>query len=241
MSKMNNECTVFTRKKERQNYIVYSCIFSVWTQIYSYIYSGRNLHSFVQNNHIHYWWTWKISWTFVCYSVSMQLYQYCHFTFTCRVSLHFYKSFVLSSFFLFFFFQVWDFCKDFFPVCICSMHTAGNERWKAGQNSDILLYIWKLILQTWGEILAQLKLMAKLQWGRISPLRTKLKYFHPYKLRTETCFQQDIISYYLASSKESFVVCPARCLKEIRMKKNKNHCKFHFTDLFKQRPIKSCM
>lgn len=111
MSKMNNECTVFTRKKERQNYIVYSCIFSVWTQIYSYIYSGRNLHSFVQNNHIHYWWTWKISWTFVCYSVSMQLYQYCHFTFTCRVSLHFYKSFVLSSFFLFFFFKFETFAK----------------------------------------------------------------------------------------------------------------------------------
>lgn len=147
--------------------------------------------------------------------------------FICKISLHFNKSFVLN-----FFFSGWDFLKDFFPVCICSMHTAGNERRKAGQNSDILLYIWKLILQTWGEILAQLKLMAKLQWGRISPLRTKLKYFLPYKLRTETCFQQDIISYYLfrSSSKESFVFSPARCLKEIRIKKNKNRCKFHFTD-----------
>lgn len=75
-------------------------------------------------------------------------------------------------------------------------------------------------MQTWGEILAQLKLMAKLQWGRISPLGTKQKYLHPYKLRTETCFQQDVICYYLfrSSSKESFVVSPVRCLKEIRIK-----------------------
>lgn len=100
------------------------------------------------------------------------------------------------------------------------MHAAGKERRKAGQNSGILLYIWKLVLKTWGEILAQMKLMAKLQWGRISPLGTKQKYLHPYKLRMEICFQQDIICYYLfhSSSKKSFVICSVSCLKEIRIK-----------------------
>lgn len=100
------------------------------------------------------------------------------------------------------------------------MHVASKERRKAGLNSGILLYIWKLVLQTWGKILAQLKLMAKLQWGRISPLGTKQKYLHPYKLRTETCFQQGIIFYYLfcSSSKESVVVSPVSCLKEISTK-----------------------
>lgn len=81
-------------------------------------------------------------------------------------------------------------------------------------------YIWKLVLKTWGKILAQLKLMAKLQWGRISHLGTEQKYLHPYKLRTETCFQQDIICYYLfhSSSKRSFVICSVSCFWEIRIK-----------------------
>lgn len=64
-------------------------------------------------------------------------------------------------------------------------------------------------------------------WAKVSP---------PLKLRTETCFQQDIICYYLfhSSSKKEF----CSLFSQLFMRnKNKNNCQFHFTNIWIQRSI----